>query len=79
MDQNTVVEVVVKLIGPIEPIGETKEDERRLENLKTMTEVVDKLLFKIDQVSEYQNRSEHSMSQAGGFAKRFFNQLGIKE
>ncbi len=42
-----VTEVTRKLIGPVEGVGETNEDERRLENLKTMIAVVDGLLFDI--------------------------------
>ena len=38
-----VYEIVGKLVGPIDPIGETQTDERRFENLKVMTELKESL------------------------------------
>ena len=40
-----VYDVVKKLIGPIEPVGESHTDEKRFENLKALTELVDSLLI----------------------------------
>lgn len=80
MDSNTIYEVVKKLTGNIEPIGETQTDAIRLENLKTMTEVVNKLLTDIDDVA-YHHKDSHEFSrkQAGQFAKKFLDQIGIED
>ena len=37
-------EVVTKLVGPINPVGETRRDAERLENLKVMGELVGALI-----------------------------------
>lgn len=74
-----IYDVVIKLIGPINPIGKSTEDDRRYENLKVMTELVDKLIGDIDRVIPCKNRVEYSMKRAGEFADKFFDQLGITE
>lgn len=78
MVKMTVYDIVHKLIGPINPIGETNTDDRRFENLKDMTELVDQLLTDIDAVS-YVNKdmAEFSRKRAAEYATKFFNQLGI--
>lgn len=54
--------VVSKLIGKVDPIGETNEDKRRLENLKTMFEIVDKLTDDIEWVRSH-NKDCHEWSR----------------
>ncbi len=72
-------DVVTKLIGPIKPIGETGEDNKRFENLKAMTELVDKLLTDIDDVAyDNKDRQEYSMKRAGEYASSFYKQIGIE-
>ena len=39
-----VYEVVKKLIGPIDAVGDSSTDERRLANLKKTTELIDRLM-----------------------------------
>lgn len=73
-----VYDVVIKLIGPIEPIGETNTDNNRFENLKAMTELVDELLTDIDTVVYLnKDRSEYSRKRAGQFASEFYKKIGI--
>ena len=64
------IDVVRKLVGPIMPIGETNEDNRRYENLGAMVELVDRLVFDIDQVAMQKNRVEFSIKRAGERAER---------
>ena len=47
---NNIYEIVIKLIGEIEPVGASHIDPERFENLKTMTDLVDKLVCDIDNV-----------------------------
>lgn len=42
----TVVEIVENLIGKINPVGETNEDEIRFENLKLMCDLTNSLISK---------------------------------
>jgi len=72
-------EIIRKMIGPINPVGETNEDNRRFENLKKTTELVDKLIYDIDAVIPNKTRVEFSMKRAGEFADQFFKDLGINE
>ncbi len=76
----TVYEVVYKLIGPIEPVGETGTDNMRFENLKAMTELVELLVTDIDEVAMLENRHEYSVKRAGEFASKYLTKdLGIPE
>ncbi len=75
MDAKDYHEIIKKLVGPIEPIGETNEDDRRYENLKTMITLVDSLLFDIDMVSIESDRIEYSMKRAGEKAKKFMEDI----
>lgn len=72
-------EIVKKLIGPIDPVGETNTDNKRFENLKVMCDLVDKLLTDIDRVIPNKRRAEYSMKRAGEYASDFFDKTGIIE
>jgi len=73
-------EVVRKLTGNIEPVGETYADNASFENLKALTELVDRLVTDIDSVAENEGRSEFSMQRAGKHASHFLtSNLGIVE
>ena len=73
-------DVVKKLIGEINPVGETYEDSVRYANLIAMTELVDKLIYDIDHVATVnKERIEFSRKQAGKFASKFLDDLGISE
>ena len=75
----TIYEVVKKLIGEIQPVGETNTDEKRLENLSAMIELVELLLDDIYEIIKFQNRTEHSLQEAGEFASNFFDFLGLEK
>ena len=71
-------EVVMKLAGPIDPIGETNADARRLENLKQLTELADRLVLDIDRIaSSYKNNHQASMKAASEHCVKFLDDLGI--
>ncbi len=74
-------EIVMKLIGNINPNGETNTDNDRFENLKCLCDLVDILVGKIDYVS-YKNKDsrEFSVKRASDYADKFLtDNLGIKE
>lgn len=62
-------EVIKKLIGPIEPVGESHTDEKRFENLITLIGLMSSLMDDIQAVSKYKERHEFSIGRAGLFAK----------
>lgn len=69
------IDVVRKLLGPIEPVGETNEDERRLKNLEATIEVVERLLCDIGSAAQDADRVEHSMRVIGQRAKQFLTDV----
>ena len=75
----TSYDVVKKLIGEINPIGETHEDSRRLENLENMIALVDHLLSDIDAVALNKGKPEFSLNKAGTVASEYFDDLGIEK
>lgn len=77
--QMTVYDVVMKLIGPIEPIGESREDERRFDNLVAVTKLVAVLLADINDVTSHKSRIEYSMRKAGEYADKFLTRMGIEQ
>lgn len=81
MKAENIIEVVRKLTGQINPVGESTEDHFRLENLKMLCEVVNELVSDIDHVAyRYKNRYEHSIKECQKHAENFItNTLGIKE
>jgi len=72
-------EIVKKLVGEIEPVGETNIDNARFENLKVMAELIGKLTLDIDELIPLKDRAEYSINRAGKYASRIFDDLGITE
>ena len=54
-------EIVMKLVGPVQPVGETRADEQRLANMKKLTELTDLLLGEIDDAVHSADRVEAPM------------------
>jgi len=71
----TPYDVVVKIIGPIRPVGETNTDSDRLSNLQATIDLVDDLLSDIRAVAINDDRPEASMKLAGETAREFLNNL----
>ena len=70
-----IYEINKKLIGKIEPQGETNIDNERFDNLKEMIDLTFKLIDEIVLVARHSNRSEFSISRAGKEANEFINSL----
>lgn len=73
-------EIVLKLVGKVNPVGETNTDNERFENLKVLCELVDELVGVIDEVN-CKNKDSHEFSRkrAADYASNFLtNNLGIK-
>lgn len=69
----TNTQIVMKLIGPITPVGETHTDNERFENLKDLCELVSELNLKIKEVAEERTRQEYSIKRAGEYANNFLS------
>jgi len=72
-------DIVYKLIGPINPVGETHTDDKRFENLKVMTQLVDDLLTDINNVACMDDSHEFSVKRAAKFCSDFYDQINIQE
>jgi len=70
-----IVDVARKLVGEINPIGETHEDNRRYENLKVLCEVADTILSSISEVASYEHRIEYSIKRSGKYAGEFLKSV----
>ena len=68
MTADQVYEVVTKLVGPIDPIGETNADGVRFDNLKVMVDLTEKILDDIRYIKGSQASYEASVKKAGDFA-----------
>lgn len=68
-------EIVKKLVGPIQPVGETTEDCIRLLNIKELTDLVDTILGDISSVANNADRQEASMQTIGKHARDFLSDV----
>jgi hypothetical protein len=75
------VDIVLKLIGPVKPIGETNTDEARFLNLENLCVLVENLICEIDSVAcGNENSFEYSRKHAGKYARDFMtNNINIKD
>lgn len=80
MDKDTIIQVIEKLIGGVEPVGSTETDNIRFENLKKLTEITDHFLTVIDDIA-YRNCNsyQYSVQRAGKHCSEFLDKIGIKE
>lgn len=77
MKAETVIEVVEKLIGCVEAIGETNHDNQAYENLDVMIDVCNALLDDIYIASKTKDCPQYSMKQIGCHAFGFIEDLKV--
>lgn len=77
MKAETVIEVVRKLIGGVDAIGETNHDNRAYENLNVMIDVCNALLDDIYIASKTKDCPQYSMKQIGCHAHGFIEDLKV--
>lgn len=78
MKVEIILEVLNKLIGEINPIGETNIDNERFNNLMTLCSVTESLLYQITQNSiDNKNRPEYSIKRSGEYANQFLRNLEL--
>jgi len=64
-------EIVLRLVGPVRPVGESGADNQRLKNIYILTKLVDELLGEISMVAVCSDRQEASMRIIGEHARDF--------
>ena len=75
MTVKILMEVIEKLIGDVEAVGETNHDEDAFINLGLMKGVCDALLIDIYKSSKTKNRHEYSMKKVGKSAYMYLKDL----
>lgn len=70
-------EITRKLLGSIQPTGDSGRDKERLENLHNTIEVVHTLLEDIKMVARDINSYEHSVKLIATEADNYLKDLGI--
>lgn len=58
-------EIIEKLFGKIMPVGETYEDKKRFENLLDYNEILEIIINKIVNCSNYNNDNRYSVCKIG--------------
>lgn len=69
-----IVDVVTKLIGKIDPVGETHTDNARYDNIKVMTALIDSLMYEIHEIARYE-RHEYSINRAKRYCEGFLKHV----
>lgn len=70
-----IAEMVMRVVGPVQPTGEHNTDKGRLENMEVLIEVVDRLLHEISCAEPSANRPEASMKVIGKCASNFLKEI----
>ncbi len=68
-------DIVQKLVGSINPVGDSSRDTERFENLKIMCDLVEDLLEEIKWVTRSAESYESSVKRSGEYAQKFINNL----
>lgn len=71
----TNTDVVKKMIGNINPVGETNTDNERFENLKAMCLLIDNLILDVIAVIHNKSSYEYSVKRAGEYADGYIKTL----
>lgn len=69
------IDVVRKLNGPIDPVGDSAIDETRLKNLESLCTLVDRLLYDIRVVADMNNSQQASVKKTAGYARKFLQEV----
>lgn len=70
----THTDVIRKLIGHINPVGETNSDNEAFQNIKKQCEVINDLLEDVQRIASlHRNRQEYSMKRVGTLAQEFID------
>jgi hypothetical protein len=72
-----IAEVVLRLAGPVEPVGDSAMDAHRLENLRTLCDVAGVLLDRIELVADAYGDHMASVKAAKDHAAAFLRTRGV--
>lgn len=69
-------DIVMKLVGPVDAVGDHGIDMARLDNLHNLKTLVSSLLNEIEKAAETKDQYQDSMRRIGKSADKFLNDLG---
>lgn len=69
------IDVVMKLVGPVDPVGETHTDDKRLDNLIVLRDLTRELLYRIESVAEASGGHMASVKVAKDCAASFLTDV----
>lgn len=75
LNDTTLTEMVMALVGPITATGDRGPDTTRLKNLKVLTGLIDRLAFKVADVAKYSDSPSASEKAIGEHARGFLVDL----
>lgn len=70
-----VIDIVMKLNGPVTAVGESHTDKQRKDNLVELCDLADKILYEINQAAGAADRAESSMKDIGEYARNFLKDV----
>jgi hypothetical protein len=68
-------EIITKLIGPIQPIGDSNADEKRRANMETMLSLIEDLVADVRDIANSPPSHEASVQSLRGTAMLFMRGL----
>lgn len=74
-EKYTTYEVIKKLLGAIEPVGDSSRDKERLKNIKNTIILTEKLIDDIIYSARNKDSYEHSVKEIGNEANAFITRL----
>lgn len=69
-------DIVMRLIGPVNAVGSSHEDEKRLANLKELTGLLDDLMHEVSYAASSYNNHQDSMKKIGRYAHDYLQSFG---
>lgn len=69
-----IADIIMKIIGEIEPVGETHVDDVRIDHLRTLINVLDVLIDEVTFVLPCEQRHEWSMQRAGKEVRKWIEE-----
>lgn len=74
-DNNLLYTVVNKLVGEIEPTGDSSVDAARYENLIHLLEFLDLILSDVANIQKYYNSTAYSESKSGKYIRKWMKYI----
>ena len=74
-----IIEILRKLLGEIEPYGDTNIDKERYENIQNYYEVLSFIISKLRESAKLKDRQEYSINKIANECYDILKEYGIEE